>query len=93
MRQTQGSTRVRKNRSYEKGQQKKKACGQSNIADLKDKILREFSKGFPRDREMSHLRCDNHSRHVESQKQSEVVQEILDGLKKPMILCGCRSCK
>lgn len=41
---------------------------------------------------MSHLKCNNHSRHVETQKWLEVVQEILDDLKKPIISWGCKRC-
>lgn len=52
-----------KNRSYERGQQRKKTYGQINTEVLKENILREFSKGFPSDTETSHLRCNNHSRH------------------------------
>lgn len=37
-----------------------------NAAGFKDKILREFRKGFPRDGEVSHMRCDKQSRHMAS---------------------------
>lgn len=49
---------------------RRKRCvgSKCNAADFKDKILREFSKGFPRDRKQSHMRCDKQSRHVASQQ-------------------------
>ena len=52
----------------EDNRRKRHVGSKSNTADFKDKILREFSKGFPRDREQSHSRCDKRSRHVASQQ-------------------------
>lgn len=50
----------------EDNRRKRHVGGKSNTADCQDKILREFSKGFPRNREQSRMRCDKQSTHVEA---------------------------
>lgn len=62
----------------------------SNTADFKDKILREFSKEFPRERAVT--RAVISSGDVASQQRSEMGQETLDNLKASMIPCSCMSC-
>lgn len=56
--------------SHMKEDNRRKRHGGSNrsTVDFKDKILREFRKGFPRDGEVSHVRCDKQSRHVVSHR-------------------------